>query len=175
MKSVRVLSLVVLLFLIFVLIGCEDNVTNPVTVVQGEEPTGGQWVTILLPSGSALRLPPPPAVNSLQFAQEMQEIRDRQAARTIQIADTVNFWNRGACVRWNEIARGLVIKDSINFNPLKASRTYALLSIAQYDALVATWTTSTSTTVKPRTNTTGPSFRSSTPEEPHPFHVNILW
>jgi len=139
MKSVRVLSLVVLLFLIFVLIGCEDNVTNPVTVVQGEEPTGGQWVTILLPSGSALRLPPPPAVNSLQFAQEMQEIRDRQAARTIQIADTVNFWNRGACVRWNEIARGLVIKDSINFNPLKASRTYALLSIAQYDALVASW------------------------------------
>ncbi|MEK6571570.1 MAG: vanadium-dependent haloperoxidase [Bacteroidota bacterium] len=139
MNRERILASVVVSLIVFVFTGCEDKGTNPVVVVQGEEPTGGQWIPIVLTSGSAIRLPAPPAVNSMQFTLELQELRDRQATRTAQITDTANFWNMGASVRWNEIARSLVIKDSLNFNPVKASRIYALVSVAQYDALVATW------------------------------------
>jgi membrane-associated phospholipid phosphatase len=139
MKRKQIFALFAVSLIVFALTGCEDRITNPVATVQGEEPTGGQWLPIVLTSGSAIRLPAPPLVSSQQFTVEMQELRDRQTARTTQITDTVNFWQRGASVRWNEIARSLVIKDSANFNPVKASRIYALLSVAQYDALVATW------------------------------------
>jgi membrane-associated phospholipid phosphatase len=60
-----------------------------------------------------------------------------QANRTAQENEIVYYWNIGACVRWNEIARNLVSKSSAS--PPIASRVYALVSVAQYDSLVAAW------------------------------------
>src|SRR5436309_4842541 len=45
MRSERILASVILLPLIFAFTGCKNEVTNPAAVVQGEEPTGGQWAT----------------------------------------------------------------------------------------------------------------------------------
>ncbi|MFN0158602.1 MAG: phosphatase PAP2 family protein [Bacteroidota bacterium] len=119
-------------------VGCETNtVVEPPLDPVTEEPTGGQWSPIVLPSGSAIRLPDPFPVGSAQLASEMNAVRMMQSSRTVQIIDTVNYWNSGACIRWNEIARCLVIKNGTP--PPRASRVYALLSVAQYDALIATW------------------------------------
>jgi membrane-associated phospholipid phosphatase len=60
-----------------------------------------------------------------------------QQNRTPKVNESIAYWNNGSVVRWNEIARGLVVKN--NTEPLMASRVYALLSVAQYDALVAAW------------------------------------
>ena len=102
-----------------------------------KEPTGGSWKPFILRTSSAIRLPPPPSQGSPQCAKELQELHALQASRTPQIAKAIDYWNKGASVRWNEIARALVIKH--NTSPPMASRAYALLSVAQYDALVAAW------------------------------------
>jgi hypothetical protein len=101
------------------------------------EPTGGRWKTIVLSSSSAVSVPAPPALGSAQVTTELQEVRDLQKQRPTRSVASAEFWNRGATYRWNEIARNLVIKNKLN--PPKASRLYALLSVAQYDALVAAY------------------------------------
>ncbi|HEY4674900.1 MAG TPA: vanadium-dependent haloperoxidase, partial [Candidatus Bathyarchaeia archaeon] len=101
------------------------------------ENTGGRWVTIVLNSSDAIRLTAPPASDSLQCEQELEELYTLQANRTVQVYETIDYWNTGASVRWNEIARSLVIKYKTT--PPIASRVYALLSVAQYDSLVAAW------------------------------------
>lgn len=110
------------------------TVSRPLSLT---EPTGGSWVPVILNSSDTLRLPAPPSSDSPQTQQELQELHTLQAYRTPQENDTVYYWNSGACVRWNEIARNLVTRYSTS--PPMASRVYALLSVAQYDSLVATW------------------------------------
>jgi membrane-associated phospholipid phosphatase len=101
------------------------------------EPTAKSWRPIVLASSDAIRVPPPPAPGSPLQRQELDELI---ALRTHGMANgerEATFWNLGACVRWNEIARDLVAKHRTDI--VSASRVYALLSVAQYDALVATW------------------------------------
>ena len=88
---------------------------------------------ILLPSADAILLDPPADPSS---AAELQEIRDLQAGATEEALERLAFWTAvPSSVRWNEIARSLVIKYQTD--PPMASRVYALVSVAQYDGLVA--------------------------------------
>lgn len=48
---------------------------------------------------------------------------------------TVKFWEAGATVAWNQIARDLVVKN--NTGAIPAIRVYTLVSIAQYNAIIA--------------------------------------
>ena len=47
----------------------------------------------------------------------------------------VHFWESGASVYWNQVARDLVVK--YRFNAFQAIRGYAALSVAQYNGIVA--------------------------------------
>ena len=47
---------------------------------------------------------------------------------------SVKFWEAGATVAWNEVARNLVVKYSTN--PAAALRVFALLGVAQYNAVI---------------------------------------
>jgi len=102
----------------------------------GAEPTGENWRPVLLPSAYAINVPPPPVPGSTQAKAELNELRDIQARRTPVMIQQVHFWDTGGVVHWNEIARNLVATQT---TPLMAARVYALLSVAQYDALVAAW------------------------------------
>lgn len=51
------------------------------------------------------------------------------------VARAVKFWEAGATVGWNRIARDLVVEHATGAAP--AIRVYALLSVAQYNAVVA--------------------------------------
>lgn len=103
------------------------------------------WVTVRLQDepGAPLRAgeeglptaPPPDAPDSPQHETEIEELLRIQAARTPEQEKDAQYWQYGAVLRWNEIARGLVAAH--NTNPVVASRFYALLSVAQHDALVA--------------------------------------
>jgi len=99
------------------------------------EPAGESWKTIVIPSADAVTIPPPPANNSTATVEELNELHFLQAARTPDDLERIRNWEFGVAVRWNEIARGLVIK--YRTPPPMASRVYALVSVAQYDAVLA--------------------------------------
>ncbi len=84
-----------------------------------------------------MRLDPPPSPGSEQEEKELQYIKDLQLHRTPESIKDSKFWDSKGVVRWNEIARDLVAKHKTD--PPMASRIYALLSVAQYDALVTAW------------------------------------
>lgn len=120
--------------------GCQEKSTNPVDTPQqitGGEVNGGLWKPVLIPSGSSYILPAPPDKNSLEIRDELKELHSYQTARNQDKLNTILCWNNQGIIRWNEIARHLVIQN--NITPPMASRAYALLSVAQYDALVAAW------------------------------------
>jgi membrane-associated phospholipid phosphatase len=94
-----------------------------------------RWRTIVGLPEEALRLPPPPAPGSAAARDELDELLRRQAARTPAAVSAGRAWERGASLRWNEIARDLVAQHRTDI--LKASRVYALLGAAQHDACVA--------------------------------------
>lgn len=106
-------------------------------VVLAAEPTGGSWKPFVLNSSDAIRSLPPPSRDSSQVTQEVNELKALQQNRTPAVNESIGYWNNGSVVRWNEIARSLVIKTGTS-GPM-ASRVYALVSVAQYDALVAAW------------------------------------
>jgi membrane-associated phospholipid phosphatase len=130
MMSKVAIILILLMLAISPLASCKSAVLS-------REPTGGQWKTIILESGDSIRSVPPPAHGSKQANDEIEELKDLQLKRTPEMVKAAKYWDQGASVRWNEIARDLVIKYKTD--PPMASRVYALLSVAQYDSLVATW------------------------------------
>ena len=70
--------------------------------VSHEDATAGNWRPILLSSGAAIRLPPPPGAKSELRKAEIEELHAFKERRTPQIEKVVRFWDGGAVVRWNE-------------------------------------------------------------------------
>ena len=132
--------------------GCEKTVDAPATVPLvplSQDPTGGTWKPVLVPVDS---IPQVSAPNDAAYAAELEEVKNMQKAITSDVDAEIRYWSAGAVIRWNEIARALVVKYNVAPpvgaapNPLKpfanppfSARMYALLSVAQYDALVAVW------------------------------------
>jgi len=114
-----------------------NNSTSSGGIVIAAEPTGGTWKPFVLNSSDALRSLAPPSQGSIQFNQDVNELKALQLNRTAKVNESINYWDNGSVVRWNEIARSLVVKNGTSA-PM-ASRVYALLSVAQYDALVSAW------------------------------------
>ncbi|HWZ87566.1 MAG TPA: phosphatase PAP2 family protein [Polyangiaceae bacterium] len=90
----------------------------------------------MLRSAQAERLPPPPAPDS-EAGQQERDLLDAHGKKSARAESAIADWRGLASVRWNEIARDLVAKHRTS-HP-QASRVYALMSVAQYDASVAAW------------------------------------
>lgn len=103
-------------------------------------------------------------VGSVTYLAELQAIKDAQKNLTSEQKKIIEYWSAGGVLRWNQILRGLVARYNIppapkadgsypvpdaenpfgdpNFpfaNPPYASRSYSYVSVAQYEALKATW------------------------------------
>ena len=115
------------------LAGCASGARAPAG--PGREPSAGRWRPVVLPSASALRLRPPPAAGSDEERAERSELITLEGKRTPEVERRVQFWNAGASLRWNEVARDLVARHRTSV-PM-ASRVYAVLSVANHDALIA--------------------------------------
>jgi membrane-associated phospholipid phosphatase len=125
---------------------------------------GGNWKTFLIGSPAGIEIGTPTATSSGEYAAELAALKNAMAGATDAQKNAAGYWNAGGVLRWNQIARELVAKynlapvnnedntypvpDQNNptaypkfpfANPPYASRAYALLSVAQYDALVAAW------------------------------------
>lgn len=82
----------------------------------------------------AASIPAPPAVGSFDMQLELAELRAVRASLTDQQRAAITAWDTNPVLRWNQLARDLVSR--YRTDPVLASRVYALLSVAQYNALL---------------------------------------
>ena len=125
---------------------------------------GGNWNPVLLDSASQVAIPAPDAASSATYLAELADLKAASGNLTADQAEAVEYWSNNGLIRWNEIARELAAKYNMppapnadgtytlpdaanpsnypNFpfaHPPYASRMFAYWSIAQFDALIATW------------------------------------
>lgn len=115
-----------LLLIANLLAGCAGSAMAPAALQPQIALIGG----VALPT-----IADPPGPSSADGVSEIQEMRAVVAARSAAQRDTALGWQRHAVLRWNAMARALVAEAGID--PLSASRVYALLSMAQENALRA--------------------------------------
>ncbi len=126
--------------------------------------TGGTWKTIHLASSADIPVNAPEKVSSTAYKAELDQILSMQQGMTPEDSRIVNSWKNSGVIRWNEVARELVavynippeanadgtypVPSAANpgaypkfpfANPPYASRAYAYLHTAMYDALVTVW------------------------------------
>lgn len=100
------------------------------------EPEAGQWKTWVIPSGSAMRLPPPPDYTATPG--ELQAVRGAMAAADATALEQVAFWDAGSpAYQWMNAAQSQLMARNIG-GPA-STRALALVSVAIYDAMVAAW------------------------------------
>lgn len=151
-----------LLSCLFTVSACKEPAIDegilPIITPTSVDADGGTWQTIVLTSAADIAVPPPNATTSDAYQQELTAIKNGLLASTPEQNTAVNYWAVGGVMRWNQIARQLVAKynkppgyDYVTgqntpadaANPYAgapyAARVYALLSVAQYDALVVAW------------------------------------
>ncbi|QDK78195.1 phosphatase PAP2 family protein [Spirosoma sp. KCTC 42546] len=143
-------------------VGCKEPIIDegvlPFIVPTSVDADGGTWRTIILKSATDITVPQPVASTSDTYKHEFSDVKNGVLAATPEQNTAVNYWAAGGVIRWNQIARQLVAKYNIApgydyltgqttsadagnpyAGPPFAARVYALLSVAQYDALVVAW------------------------------------
>lgn len=109
------------------------------TSLTPEEPTAGDWRTWLVLDVGTIRPAAPASPLDASVAAELDTLRARALARGMTETNNIDFWNGGTCRRWNEYLRGRVAARLVN--PPLASRAYAIVSMAMYDAMVSAFDT----------------------------------
>lgn len=144
------------------LVACKEPVIDegipPITAPATVDADGGNWRTAVLRSAADISVPQPEAVTSAAYQGELATAKNGVGGVTPEQNVAISYWAIGGVLRWNQIARQLMAKynagpgydnvlgqiatgDTTNSfaNSPNAARLYAMLSVAQYDALVVTW------------------------------------
>ena len=125
---------------------------------------GGTWQPNLLTSGAQVVLPDAEDISSGTYQSELAETKSASAQLGSDQQRAVRYWAGDGLIRWNEIARELAAKYNLapapdsagNYpapnsadpgkyplfpfaHPPYASRAFAYLAAAEYDAMIATW------------------------------------
>lgn len=109
-------------------------------------PLWGQVTCFGIANGSQFRPPPPPALDSERYAEELNFVKDygatNSAARSAHDTETAYFWAYGARTatpggHWNEIAQSVVAGADLPI--AENARLFALLNIALADAAIVSW------------------------------------
>jgi membrane-associated phospholipid phosphatase len=104
------------------------------------EPGAGAWRTWVISSGSSINVPPPPGAHASRA--ELKQLHTLASARSSAVLDKIDFWNAGSPVyRWVDYAVPYIVGPG---TPLgrrgpDGSRQLALVMVAMYDAIIATW------------------------------------
>jgi len=112
--------------------------TNPV------QPTGGNWRTWVIASGSEFKAPPPPAFGSAQLTQELAEVKNvprpiPASGANFTTTRGAYFWQGQTSKLWNDILTVKLFEYQLDRNPPRAARAYALFSVAAHDSVIACW------------------------------------
>ena len=105
---------------------------------------GPQFATMtpwVLTRPSLFRLPPPPALNSAQYATDLAEVVAMGSltgsGRTSDQSELAYFWAGNTPLYWNRIAAQLSTNASLSFP--QNVRLFALLNVTMADAAIACW------------------------------------
>jgi PAP2 superfamily len=116
-------------------------VPTPPGFLPALEPGWGGVTPFLLPSGSALRPPPPPALTSRRYARDLHEIAtvgaSDSADRTPDQTAAARFWVATAPQLWNQAVQQIVVRRRMSGT--RAAHAFALLNLAGADAFIAAW------------------------------------
>lgn len=146
---------------------CDKDIETPVFEAYPEtslDANGGTWKTFVLANGSQIGVPAPEATASAAYQAELADLKTKMAAATAEQQNLARHWGANGVLRWHAIARELAAQYNVppNYNPdgtypspdpmnptvyprfpfatpPYASRAFALLAVAQYDALVTAW------------------------------------
>jgi len=100
------------------------------------EPNAGRWKTLVIPSGSGMRLHAPPA--SDVTATELQWVKDCVSRRDQTALNSIHYWDAGApAYRWMQLAVQYVTSSSLA-GP-QQTRALALVAAAISDSTIAAW------------------------------------
>ena len=163
--SIKLLSLA--LAVIAGLTACDKTVEESLRTAYtptNVDATAGNWKTYVLTSPTEVTITAPTSTTSADYLAEVATLKQASASLTANQQEAVVYWGTGAVYRWNEIARELAarynippasnadgkypVPDAANpladprfpfANPPYTARALAYLSVAQYDALIATW------------------------------------
>jgi hypothetical protein len=95
----------------------------------------------LLKSADQFPLAGPPALNSAEFARDLNEVKAlgarHSSTRTRDQTDAARFWTASGIVTDNEVARQLSTHKGLNL--VENARLFALLNMAGADAYIACW------------------------------------
>lgn len=98
----------------------------------------GQWRTWVIPKGDAFRLGQPPAVGSVAFTRDLDELRSLSTGRTLEQANIARYWATEApSAKWEGFMRDEIQRRHLP--AVHAARALALVSVAMHDAFVACW------------------------------------
>jgi hypothetical protein len=157
-KPLRFLVHSSLLLTLFLCASCKENTPVskpefPPLTFENPDANGGAWKTVIINSPQDFIVEIPTSIDADEYQRELIQSKNAVSHRTYAQEIAINHWASGGILRWNQIARELVAKynhppkDGETPDPMKpmasppfAARAYALLSVAQYDALVAAWT-----------------------------------
>lgn len=151
------------------IMGCDKEIIEKSSEWSELAPTkldenAGNWKPCVLISADDIKIPDALATTSIQYQQELQEVKTAQTNLTNAQKAAIKYWSAGVTLRWNEIMRALVAKYNLApqnnadgtypvpsqtnpfaypifpfSNPPYAARAYAYVSVVQYDALVAAY------------------------------------
>ena len=157
LKSLLILLHTFLLIILLPLYSCKEKTPVskpefPPLIFENPDANGGAWKMVIIKSPNDFLVDIPANNDSDEYQRELIESKSIVNQRTYAQEVAINYWASGGVLRWNQIARELVAKynhppkegEVLSANtpmasPPFAARAYAILSVAQYDALVATW------------------------------------
>lgn len=135
----RLLAVVLSIGLLGAACGDDDDgngATAPGGVEAKAEPTAGEWKTWVLTSPTQFPVQPPPSSDKA----DDDELKALVAQRTPEVADFVRKWSgdgEPVSAPWMQMALEFI--SAREKDPAASSRIYALVAVAAYDAMVATW------------------------------------
>ncbi|HNO27473.1 MAG TPA: phosphatase PAP2 family protein [Chitinophagales bacterium] len=126
--------------------------------------TGGEWEPVYVHGADLVSIPTPESVTSDAYLTEIEELKSIANNLTSEQSNAIEYWGNNTTIRWIEITEELIAKYNLAPSPDEngeygvpdqvfpatypqfpfahppyASRAYAYLSAAIYDALIATW------------------------------------
>lgn len=104
-----------------------------------------RWRPWVLESSASVRPSPPPPAGSEQERRELDEIVRLQSAPSAEAAIQIARWSGSPTAPWDSTALRLLdfyfplLPDVRIATPVRAARVMALLNVAMYDAMLASW------------------------------------
>lgn len=103
------------------------------------------WLSTIDPftltSPARFRAEPPPALNSMRYAKDYEEVKSLGAlvgsARTPAQTDLAHFYNENFFTQWNRVLRNIADKRVHRIGD--SARLFALANMATADALISAW------------------------------------